>query len=355
MKGKVKRALSILLAVGLLLTCVVGCSQNNPSDKETSTPDVSAETTPGAAGELVFPEGFPKKEIKIVVPYAAGGAYDTMARLIQEVAKRDYNVDIVVENVTGGSGAVGATQVLTSKPDGYTVGLTSGTFVSHIATGKVGSKLEDMTPLCSLTEDPVVLVTKPGRYDTMEEFIQAMKDNPDKIQIAVPGFGSANNAFAQVLCDLEGGGKVINLESGSRIATELMGEHVDAGSLKPNDALSQLASGQLQMICTFGKERMEAYPDVPTAEELGIDVYPYGDGCRLYVFMMAPSGLDPEVQSFLEQLFVLTSQSEDFQKLAQDGGCEANAETGDTLNQHIQEIYDLAPILEEEIFSKAGL
>lgn len=247
------------------------------------------------AAMIEKPKNFPRKEIKIIVPYGAGGAFDLMARVVQQTLNRDQGINVVVENVTGGSGAVGAIQALTSKPDGYTLCLTSGTFITHIATGKVSMKMDDLVPLCSFSEDPVVLVTKTGRYDTIEDFIKVMKEKPDNINIGTPGLGNANNAFAQILCNAVGGGKVINLEGGARIGTELLGEHVDAGSVKPNDVLALLQSGDLRMICSFTKERMMAFPEVPTAAEIGIDVYPYGDGCRLYVFMMAPKGIPADV------------------------------------------------------------
>ena len=105
---------------------------------------------------------FPNKEITVVVPWNPGGTNDLMARALQPVFKEKFNVELVVKNSPGGGSAVGITEVLTAKPDGYTVGLASSSFLALVAQGKAEADLDKAENICLVAEEPVVLVAKSG-------------------------------------------------------------------------------------------------------------------------------------------------------------------------------------------------
>lgn len=129
-----KKLMYGVMAIAMMASILTGCSE---SKKE-----------------------FPSKEITVVVPWNPGGTNDLMARALQPVFKEKFNVELVVKNSAGGGSAVGITEVLTSKPDGYTVGLASSSFLALVAQGKAEADISNMENICLVAEEPVVLVAK---------------------------------------------------------------------------------------------------------------------------------------------------------------------------------------------------
>lgn len=326
-----KRIVALILVV-TLLACSVACSSGD-----------------SAAAE------FPQKEITLIIPFAAGGAFDVMARTLQPVIKEEYGVDIVVECVEGGGSAVGVTQTLTSDPDGYTIGFGSTSFLGLIAQGSMDWDPTAADYLCTISSDPMVLVGKVGgTYETAEDYINAAIANPGTITLANPGTNNTNQASATFLDMAVGEGTFMLSpfsDGDSRVVTEILGGHVDAGVLKPNSCASQLASGELQILATFTEERLEAFPDVPTFAELGYDVFPYGDVAQTVCFLIAPDGLDEDVKATITEMFVSATESEEFQALATAGAFETPFVQGDEMEELATELYAAGEILAEKVFA----
>lgn len=364
---KLKRTLASILAVVMLLTMLVGCGGGTaPESKapESQAPESQAPESNAPESneptedthEVVFPDGFPKKEITLIIPFAAGGAFDVMARTLQPVFKEMYDVDIVVTCVPGGGSAVGITQALTSKNDGYTIAFGSTSYLGLIAQGRMEAQVSDADFLCSISADPMVLVAKAGGdYDTLEKYIDAAKANPGVITLGNPGTNNTNQATAKFL-DIAMGEGTFQLtpysDGDARVVTELLGGHLDAGVLKPNSCMSQIKSGELLIIGSFTEERLEAFPEVPTFAELDLDVFPYGDVAQTVCFALAPAGLDPEIKEALAEMIYNATQSESFQKLATEGGFAAPGIHGDELDTYVNELYAGAEVLAEKVFSE---
>ena len=127
----------------------------------------------GSGGGSGGGEDFPDKSITVVVPWSAGGGNDIAARELQPIFKDKFDVELVIENVEGGSSAVGLTQAIQSKADGYTVGFMTSTYLGLAAQGTVSSDFEsDFESLCLVMEDPIAIVCKTGRYETLDDFIE---------------------------------------------------------------------------------------------------------------------------------------------------------------------------------------
>ena len=358
---KLNRTLALILAVAMMLAMLVGCGGNKTP--ESSAPESTAPETDAPEAnngedthEVVWPDGFPKKEITLIVPFAAGGAFDVMARTLQPVIKEMYDVDIVVTCVSGGGSAVGITQALTSKPDGYTIAFGSTSYLGLIAQGRMEAKVEDADFLCQISKDPMVLVAKAGGdYDTLEKYLDAAKANPGTVTLGNPGTNNTNQATAKFLDMAMGEGtfQLVPYSDGdARVVTELLGGHCDAGVLKPNSCMSQIKSGELVIIGTFTEERLAAFPDVPTFAEYDLDVFPYGDVAQTVCFALAPAGLDPEIKTALSEMLYNATQSETFQALAAEGGFEAPGLHGDELNDYVvNTLYAGAEVLAEKVFT----
>lgn len=370
---KKNRFVAGLLSAAMMVSVLAGCGGStaaSSSESSSQAPASSSEAASSAAsgeseaageatteGAVKKPDNFPKKEITLIIPFAAGGAFDVMARTLQPIIKENDDINLIVTCVEGGGSAVGVTQTLTSKPDGYTIGFGSTSYLGLIAQGRMQMNPTNADFLCSISSDPMVLVAKAdGPYQTAEDYINAAKENPGTITLGNPGTNNTNQASAKFL-DMAVGDGTFQLtpfsDGDARVVTEILGGHLAAGVLKPNSCMSQLKSGELKILATFTKERLESFPDVPTFEELGYDVFPYGDVAQTVCFALAPKGLDPEIKAYLADVLYRATQSEEFQALAAEGGFEAPGIHGEELDEYVGTLYESAEILAEKVFSAA--
>jgi len=294
---------------------------------------------------------FPTKEITLIVPFSAGGATDIMARHLQPIFKKELNANLVVKNVEGGGSAVGITEVINAKPDGYTVGLATSSFISLAAQGRIPAGVDKATNIVFLSEDPLLLVVKAdGKYPDVASFIKAAKENPGKISIAQAGTNNANHAFAMEIFKAAGVElRGMPFDGASRVVTEIIGGHIDAGVMKPGDCLSQLKAGNVKAIGTFARKRVSTLPDVPTFAELGYDVFPYGD-INMVTYIMAPKGIDPKTRDNLAKMFQTAIKSPDFQKIAKENAFLTDPVVGDELDKKITGIYNGFKATSQKIF-----
>lgn len=295
---------------------------------------------------------FPTREVRFVIPWNPGGSNDIMARFIQPLMEKQ-GVKIVVENVPGGTGAIGMGQVATSKPDGYTVGMGTSSTLSVMAQGKVPLKLDQFTNLVRLSEDPLILVV-PGKspYKTLDEFMAYLKANPGKVTIGTPGSNNINHIFAAMTA--RGAGvpyRHVSYPGGSRVIAELMGGQVEAGVLKPSETIEQIKAGDLRPLGVFSKKRLDVLPDVPTFAEKGIDVFPFGT-VRQMSYVAGPANLDPAAKAKLIKAFQAVVQGPEFQQFAKEKGFIADGLAGDELEKEVKEIGNAVAEVAKQVLSK---
>lgn len=311
---------------------------------------VAASALTGCAGAK---KEFPSKEITLVVPWNPGGTNDLMARALQPVFKSKYHVDLVVKNSAGGGSAVGITEVLTSKSDGYTVGLASSSFLALAAQGKVEVDLDKIENICLVAEEPIVLVTKKGgKYADAQAFIEDAKNKKGEVSIGVPGSNNVNQAYATLLgeaadCEF----MFMPFDGGSRVITEVLGGHVDAGVLKPSEIVSQVKSGDLAVLGVFNKDGLDTMPDVPTFESMGYDVFTLGQ-LRQASYIMAPEGLKAENKTKLASMFKESLESDEFKAFAAESGLVSQPITDAELDTYISDVYDGLEKASKEIWTQ---
>lgn len=297
---------------------------------------------------------FPQKEITIIVPFSAGGATDLMAREMQPIFKELLDVNIVVQNVEGGGSVTGVTQALSSKADGYTLGLVTSSYIALDAQGQVPISLDQASYITSLSEDPLCLVVKStekgGKYATVEELLADAKARPGEVIVAQAGNNNANQACIGVLSE-ESGIQFNNIpyDGASRVVTEIIGGHIEAGCMKPADCLSQMKAGEVSIVGFFTRERVSLYPDVPTLNELGYDIFKYGD-IAMITFIAAPAGLDEAVRAKLSDMFQTVLSSEQWQAVAASRSFVSNPINGEALSSYITSVYDSLKVASETIF-----
>ena len=295
---------------------------------------------------------YPDREVRWIIPWNAGGSNDIMARYLQPILEEE-GMSVVIENMPGGTGAVGMGEVATSAPDGYTIGNGTSSTLAIIAQDKAPLENEDFANVIRVSVDPLILLV-PGNseYGTLEDFLQHMRDNPGEVTIGTPGTNNLNHIFAAMTArGAEVDYRHVPYPGGSRVVAELMGNQVEAGVLKPSETMQQIESGDLKPLGAFSRERLDVLPDVPTFEEAGVDVFPYGPVVQM-AYIQAPAGLDPEVEEKLADTFEAALTSEKFLTFAEENGFIVDPLRGEELDQEVEGVAAAIAEVAGQVFSE---
>ena len=235
-------------------------------------------------------DAFPSRTVRILIPYPAGGGTDTIGRLVADQLSRKWGQPVVVENVGGAAGNVGAAQVFRAAPDGYTMMIASP---GPIATNSFLYK--DMpfdpgrwTSVALLATGPYVLVLRKSfEGSTIKELVARAKAAPGKITAATPGVGSVGH-LATVQLEMLAGIKttLVPYRGLSLAVNDLIAGHVDLMFDTPTTSLPLHREGRVKMIATGTTERVDEFPEVPTVAE----TLPGYRSVTWYA-MMAPPGM----------------------------------------------------------------
>lgn len=299
---------------------------------------LAAATLSAACLAAAAADPFPAKEIRIVVPWNAGGSNDISARAIAQLAAED-GIRMIVENVPGATGSIGMTKVANAEPDGYTVGMGTSSTLALIAQGLTPLKNDRFVPIARVTTDPLILLVPAGSpHDTLEKFIAHVKQNPGKVSIGTPGSNNLNHIFAVMT------GRVAGVETlavpytgGSKVIADLAGKQIQAGVLKPSESKSQIDGGLVKPIAVFGNERLKTMPDVPTFKEKGYDVFPYGPLVQM-AYLVAPAGTPPAIREKLTAMFSKYIQHPKFKATSEAGGALVDDLTGASLGREVDAV-----------------
>jgi tripartite-type tricarboxylate transporter receptor subunit TctC len=281
---------------------------------------------------------FPSKEIRLVVPWNAGGSNDISARALSQIAAEE-GVRIIVDNVPGATGTIGMTKVANAEPDGYTIGMGTSSTLAQIAQGLTPLKNDKFVPIARVTTDPLILLVPANSpYGTLEAFIAHVKQNPGKVSIGIPGTNNLNHIFA-VMAGRAAGSETLAVPytGGSKVIADLAGKQIEAGVLKPSESKSQIDGGLVKPIAVFANERLKSMPDVPTFKEKGYDVFPYGPLVQM-AYIVAPAGTPPAVREKLIAMFHKYIQNPKFKASSDAGGALVDDLTGAALGREIDAV-----------------
>ncbi|HEY8580854.1 MAG TPA: tripartite tricarboxylate transporter substrate binding protein [Beijerinckiaceae bacterium] len=223
-------------------------------------------------------EVWPTQQVRLIVPYAAGGTTDYLGRLAAEHISRVTGQSVIVENRTGAGGNIGADIVAKSAPDGRTIAMvTNGVLtVNQFIYRKMPfDPNKDLVTAAILGEAPQVVVTpKSFPADTMKDFIAYAKANPGGINYGTAGVGSSNHLSALQL-ERIAGIKLTHVpyRGAAPAVTDLTTAHIQMMSVGVAPVISLVEAGQLKLIAATTKERMPQLPDLPTATEAGAPGY----------------------------------------------------------------------------------
>jgi tripartite-type tricarboxylate transporter receptor subunit TctC len=249
-----------------------------------------AATTGGA-----WAQAFPTRPITIVVPFSAGGPTDTVTRLVSEVMSKDLGQQVVVENVGGAGGTLGAARVAKAAPDGYTLLLhhigmsTSATLYRKLPYDTLNS----FDYIGLVTDVPMTIVGSPNfEPKDLKGLIEHVKANKDKVTYANAGIGAASHLCGMLFQSAVGTQVTTVPYKGTGPAmTDLLGGQVDFMCDQTTNTTNQIKAGKIKAYATTTAKRLAALPEVPTAEEAGLPGFQVGIWHGLY----APKGTPKEV------------------------------------------------------------
>jgi tripartite-type tricarboxylate transporter receptor subunit TctC len=236
-------------------------------------------------------QDYPSKPINFVVWSSPGSPLDTMMRQLAKQLGEELDVDVPVENRTGGSGAVAMSYVKSQPADGYTVLSTTSSMTFTMAKGQVPFTPDDFVVLRALQSEPSsVAVQADSELETLEDFVTRMKEDPDALSVG--GYASAGfHQFVYYRLQQEAGfeGDWVPFDGGNEAALALLGGHIDVAVMTPSSAKAQIDSGELRLLGVSTDERSEYFPEVPTFKEQGYDVVE-----SIWRGAMVPSGTPQE-------------------------------------------------------------
>jgi tripartite-type tricarboxylate transporter receptor subunit TctC len=244
-------------------------------------------------------QSFPTRPITIVVPFSAGGPTDTVTRLIAEVMSKDLGQQVVVENVGGAGGTLGAARVAKAAPDGYTLLLhhigmaTSATLYRKLPFEAV----KDFEYIGLVTDVPMTIVGR-GNLEAkdLKGLIDYIKANKDKVTYANAGIGAASHLCGMLFMSaIETQVTTVPYKGTGPAMTDLLGGQVDFMCDQTTNTTNQIKGGKIKAYATTTAKRLAALPDVPTATEGGLKDFQVGIWHGIY----APKGTPKEVSDRL--------------------------------------------------------
>lgn len=238
---------------------------------------------------------YPDRPIKIVVPFSAGGQFDIVARMLGQFAAKELPQSVIVENIPGGGGNIGAAKVAMSPADGYTLVTLGGNHaIAKALYAKPGFEITtDFTPISTVTVAPhVVLVNASLPVNTFAELIGYAKSHPGTLSYGSPGIGTSMHlAFEMIKSNFKLDLLHVPYKGGSNMLTDLAAGQIKVGIIAPAPAKEFIKTGRMRALAVTSKARSPALPDVPSMSEVG---YPSFDA-GTWMGLAGPKNLPSDV------------------------------------------------------------
>jgi tripartite-type tricarboxylate transporter receptor subunit TctC len=253
---------------------------------------------------------YPERTITIVVPFAAGGPTDTVTRLVAEAMTKDLGQQVLVENVGGAGGTLGAGRVATAEPDGYTLLLhhigmaTSATLYRKLAYEPLGA----FEYVGLVTEVPMTIVARKDlEPNDLAALVEYAKANKDSVTVANAGIGAASHLCGMLFMTAIDTSLVTVPYKGTGPAmTDLLGGQVDIMCDQTTNTTKQIQGGTIKAYAVTTPERLSVLPDLPTTAEGGLD----GMEVAIWHGLYAPKGTPQEIVDRLSKSLQVALQDE---------------------------------------------
>lgn len=319
-KQVISMAAVFFMSVGLLS----GCASSTKNDAV--PPQTTAETTTAAKQEESKPveeskaetveasSWKPEKEIKVIIPFNAGGSSDVACRILVEYLNKYSEVDFVVENLPGSAGQVGMEACAAADPDGYTiVSIPTGWFMSY-AMGNVDKTYSDYTPITTWADSYMALVVNSkSEYDNYSDFIEAAKSE----KLLIGGVAGTLPTLAEYVMAKQEGFEFsfTDMEEKAK-QTELLSNRVDAYVDAFASIQQYLESGDFNCLALYSNVKLEGYEEIPSLQELGYD-FDTDFLSQRYSFW-GPKDMDADAAQYINRVVKQASEDPECQKALED-------------------------------------
>lgn len=238
---------------------------------------------------------YPSRPITMVVPFAAGGPVDTVARILSEPMRATLGQSIIVENVTGAAGSIGVGRVARAAPDGYT--LSIGHWSTHVVNGAIYplpyDLLRDLEPIVLLPSNPMIVVSKnavPAK--NLNEFVGWIKANEGKVSAGTAGAGSATHVAGVYFQNVTGTRfQFVPYRGTGPALQDLVAGQIDFIVDQASNSLQHVRDGKIRAYAVTASARLPSAPDIPTVAEAGL---PSLD-ISVWYGLWAPKGTPKEI------------------------------------------------------------
>jgi tripartite-type tricarboxylate transporter receptor subunit TctC len=223
---------------------------------------------------LVQAQLYPSKPVTMIVPFAAGGPVDTIARLVAAPMGAALGQNVLVEDVTGAAGTVGVGRVVKSAPDGYT--LSIGHWSTHVINGAIYplqyDLLADLEPVAMIASNPLLIVATPSfPAKDLRELLAWLRANPDKATAGTAGVGSASHIGGIYFQSATGAQfRYIPYRGTGPAMQDLVGGRIELMFDQASNSIPQLRNGRIKAYAVTSKTRLASAPEIPTVDEAGL-------------------------------------------------------------------------------------
>src|SRR5690349_7242807 len=291
---------------------------------------VYAVSAPASAGD------YPDHAIKMIVPFAAGGGTDVLARIIAQSLNSKWGQPVVVENQPGASGAIGSRAVMSAAPDGYTLLMASTGALMAVSSGAEGNGSFDvnqvLTPIAIGAAPPYLLVANPSLpVKTTADLIRYGKEKPDGLTFGSSGVGAASH-LSGLLFASQTGIKMLHVpyKGTGPAVTDLIGGRIDV-MFAPGPVVQQFVqSGQLKALGVTDTQRSKFYPDVPTVSATVPGYESVG-----WFGLLAPPKTPPDVVRKINEVIEAAMQTAEFRDHLATLGAEPRLQTPEEFGRYI--------------------
>jgi tripartite-type tricarboxylate transporter receptor subunit TctC len=266
----------------------------------------------GAAGAQSNAPNWPDRPVRVIVPFPAGSSSDVVGRILVQKLGVRLGQQLVVENRAGASGNIGSDAIAKASPDGYTLGIVTGSTQSvapSLSAKLPYDPLKDFTPVTLIGDSPYVLVVYPGLpAKNVAELVALAKQKPGALNYGSAGQASLAHLASALFANLAGIDIThVPYKSSAQSVVDMIGGRLEMQFATIAPVLSNITAGQLRPLATTGTKRVAALPDVPTMAEAGVTGYE----ASLWMAFVMPAGVaEPIVARLNSELTAIMAEKE---------------------------------------------
>lgn len=290
----------------------------------------------GGASATAQGEAWPSQPIKIIVPFAAGGATDVLVRALTEKLSLALKQPVLADNRPGAGSTLGASQAALAKPDGYTLMIlsTSHLFAPALYKDLSYDVLTSFVPVTKLVSGGFVMVVNPAvPATTVKQFIDLAKAQPGKLNFGSSGAGGNQHLVTQMFLNAAGiDVKHIPYKGSAPATTDLIGGQVQMSFMATSNGLPHIKSGRLRALAVTTPQRLSELPGVPTVAEAGLADFE----ATAWLALVAPKGTPLAVVARLDRELQRVMADPDTRKVLADAGFDVDIAGPEALGAYMR-------------------